>query len=145
MMHVPLSAAVLVWLAAVPGFAAAQPMANMGPPAPAAPHRIPGAAFAPANGATQEYQSAMKKMMAGMDVPYTGNADHDFVVHMMPHHQGAVDMCMTEEQYGIDPSLKSLCRRIIAAQQKEILLMQSWLDRNSSVPPAPIKPSIQWK
>jgi uncharacterized protein (DUF305 family) len=128
-------AAVLVWLAAAPEFAAAQPMNNMPGMAPA--HRIPGATFAPSNGAAQEDQTAMKKMMEGMDAPYTGNPDRDFVVHMLAHHQGAVDMCVIEDKYGSDPSLRSLCHQIILAQQKEIRFMQSWLARH---PAAPVKP-----
>jgi len=36
--------------------------------------------------------AAMQKMMQDMSVPYTGNADVDFRSHMIPHHQGAVEM-----------------------------------------------------
>jgi hypothetical protein len=57
----------------------------------------------------------------------TGNADHDFMVMMVPHHQMAIAMAKVELQYGKDPRVIALAKSIIAAQQKEIDEMQSWL------------------
>ncbi len=75
---------------------------------------------------TKAYRDAMAKMDQGMNVPYTGDADRDFVAGMIPHHQGAVDMAIVELQYGKDPALRKLARTIIAAQRKEIAFMQRW-------------------
>jgi uncharacterized protein (DUF305 family) len=72
------------------------------------------------------YRDAMTKMHAGMMIPYTGDADRDFVAGMIAHHQGAIDMAKVELQYGKDPQLRRLARNIIAAQQKEIAFMQAW-------------------
>ena len=58
---------------------------------------------------------------------YTGDTDHDFVVNMIPHHQGAVDMAEVELKYGSDPQLKKLAQDIVAAQRQEIAFMKSWL------------------
>ncbi len=85
---------------------------------------------ASSDGATQEYSDEMARMMAGMDKSYSGNADRDFVTHMLPHHQGAIDMAETELKYGHDPRLKQLAARIISAQQREIAMMQLWLDKH---------------
>ena len=79
--------------------------------------------------ATRDYKVGMAKMHAGMG-HYTGDADRDFVVNMLPHHQGAVDMAKTELQYGKDPALKKLATDIIAAQDKEIAFMQDWLKKH---------------
>ena len=85
------------------------------------------AAEAPSTGA---YRDAMKTMMEKMDTPFTGNADHDFVTGMLPHHQGAIDMAHVELQYGRDPALRNLAREIIASQSKEEAFMRGWLARH---------------
>ena len=68
----------------------------------------------------------MTKMDQGMNVPYTGDADRDFVAGMIPHHQGAVDMARVELKYGKDPALKKLARDIIASQDEQIAFMRKW-------------------
>ena len=88
-------------------------------------------AAAPANApSTAGYRAAMESMMQHMEAPYTGDADHDFVTGMLPHHQGAVDMAKVELQYGRDPALKKLARDIIASQTKEQAFMRAWLARH---------------
>ena len=72
------------------------------------------------------YRDAMMKMGQGMSITYSGDADKDFVMGMVPHHQGAIDMARIELQYGKDPQLRKLARDIVAAQRKEIAFMQSW-------------------
>jgi uncharacterized protein (DUF305 family) len=91
------------------------------------------AATPPAPGSSPSsaaYRAAMETMMKSMETPYTGNADHDFVTGMLPHHQGAVDMAKIELQYGRDPALKKLARDIIASQTKEQAFMRAWLARH---------------
>ncbi len=75
---------------------------------------------------SQAFKAANDRMMQGMDVKLTGNADQDFVASMLPHHQGAVDMAKVELQYGKDAELRRLAQNIIAAQDKEIAQMQAW-------------------
>ena len=75
---------------------------------------------------TKGYRDAMMKMDQGMSITYSGDADKDFVMGMVPHHQGASDMAKVELQYGKDPQLRKLARDIVAAQRKEIAFMQSW-------------------
>ena len=77
--------------------------------------------------AGKAYQAAMMKMMAmDKDMKMTGDADKDFVMMMLPHHQGAIDMAKVELEYGKDPMLKKMAGEIIAAQQKEIEAMKAW-------------------
>jgi uncharacterized protein (DUF305 family) len=81
---------------------------------------------------TSAFQAADHSMMTGMsDVQYTGNADRDFVAHMIPHHQGAVAMAKVELKYGKDEKLRALARQIIASQNKEITFMKQWLATHS--------------
>lgn len=79
--------------------------------------------------AKQEFTKAHHQMNKKMMIQYSGNVDIDFVRGMIPHHQGAVDMCLVELKYGQDQEIRQLCQNIIAAQQKEISFMNEWLDR----------------
>jgi uncharacterized protein (DUF305 family) len=95
------------------------------------PHMDMGA---PASGSTfmQDMDVAMKKMDHEMAAaPMNGNADHDFVTMMIPHHQGAIDMAKGELTYGKDPAMRRLAQEIIADQQSEIELMNLWLKKSA--------------
>ena len=80
--------------------------------------------------ADKAFAASMKTMMNGMNVKPTGKPDKDFVLMMIPHHQGAVDMAKVELQYGTDPELRQLATDIVAAQDKEIAQMKAWLAKN---------------
>ena len=73
---------------------------------------------------------AMATMMKNMIVPYSGNADVDFVKGMIPHHQGAIDMAKVALQYAKDPVLLKLANDIVTAQESEIGFMTEWLKKN---------------
>lgn len=93
-------------------------------------HSAHGAGNVPANASTKAYQASDEKMMKDMGVPYTGDADKDFVSHMIPHHQGAVAMAEVVLKYGKDPALRKMAKDIIKAQDKEIAFMKQWQTRN---------------
>jgi len=77
---------------------------------------------------TAEFRTADQSMMSGMsNIQYTGDADRDFVAHMIPHHEGAVEMAKAELKYGKDAKLRKLAKDVIAAQEKEIVFMKQWL------------------
>ena len=69
-------------------------------------HSAMTAADAPAS--TKAYEAAMGAMMKNMAVPYTGNADVDFMKSMIPHGQGAIDMAKVALQFGKDPEVLKL-------------------------------------
>ncbi|BAV65585.1 DUF305 domain-containing protein [Sphingobium cloacae] len=81
-----------------------------------------------------ENDAAMKKMMADMHVPPSGMVDRDFLVMMIPHHQGAIDMCAALLRYGSNAKLKILCNEIATKQEEEIHLMRRLL---ADMPAAP--------
>lgn len=80
--------------------------------------------------ATRAYMEANARMHADMAVPYTGNADVDFIAGMIPHHQGAVEMARIVLEHGSDLEVRKLAKGVIAAQEAEIAWMTDWLARN---------------
>lgn len=80
--------------------------------------------------ATPAYQAAMGTMMTDMMIPYSGNADVDFIRGMIPHHQGAVDNARIVLKYGTDPDVRKFAEGVIAAQEAEIKWMNDWLAKN---------------
>ena len=81
----------------------------------------PAEAFAPA------MHESMERMMQDMAVAMTGDPDKDFLLMMIPHHQGAVDMARLVLIHGRDPLVRRLAEEIIASQQTEIDAMRARL------------------
>jgi hypothetical protein len=80
------------------------------------------------------YRAALDRMHAPM-MQGIADADPDtaFVLGMIPHHQGAVDMAEIVLKFGKDPHNQHLASEIIAAQTREIGEMRDWL-RQRSIP-----------
>jgi len=107
----------LTGLVSLPAQAQQAPMPGMSAEKPAPSGEAPS---------TAAFKEAMEAMGKNMMIDYTGNADRDFVAAMVPHHQGAIGMAQVELKYGNDPELRTLARRIIADQSREIALMRRW-------------------
>lgn len=75
-----------------------------------------------------DMRSAMMKSMKDAEsMKMSGNADRDFASMMKVHHQGAIDMAQLELKNGKDAKMRSLAKRVIGAQQKEIKEIDRWL------------------
>ncbi len=119
-MNRPLLAAAILGALALP--LAAQTMDHSA-------HSGQGAA-ATDSAATKAYAEANARMHADMAVPFTGDADVDFIAGMIPHHQGAVDMARIVLEHGKDAEVRKLAEAIIASQEAEIAWMTDWLAKN---------------
>ena len=74
------------------------------------------------------YMTAMDVMSQSMGgMASTGDADADFLLMMIPHHQSAIDMAVVLLEHGDDPATRSLAEAIIAAQEAEIAEMTALL------------------
>jgi uncharacterized protein (DUF305 family) len=72
------------------------------------------------------FEAATNKMMQAMMVKPSGDADSDFAMMMISHHEGAIDMAKLELQYGKDLQLRAMAEKIIAAQEVEIAKLKKW-------------------
>ncbi|WP_375264242.1 DUF305 domain-containing protein [Palleronia sp.] len=73
----------------------------------------------------QSMMGMHEEMMAGLQHE---DPDVAFVLGMIPHHQGAIDMARIQLAAGADPENMELARHIIAEQQQEIDAMRDWLE-----------------
>lgn len=73
------------------------------------------------------YDAAMRMHEEMLRTPPSGNADTDFLIQMIPHHEGAVEMARLYLSSGDDPLVRRLAEEIIATQQAEIMAMKARL------------------
>ena len=65
----------------------------------------------------------MSHAMDSMDekmksMPMSGDVGYDFAMMMRIHHQGALDMAKSELDNGKNPEMRTMAKKIIAAQKK---------------------------
>ncbi|NJM51870.1 MAG: DUF305 domain-containing protein [Sphingomonadales bacterium] len=66
-------------------------------------------------------------MMMGVKHP---DADKAFVLGMLPHHQGALDMAKIQLKFGKDRKMRRLAFDILRTQHLEVIQMNRWLRDN---------------
>jgi uncharacterized protein (DUF305 family) len=86
-------------------------------------HRMPDGMMMSNSG---DMSSMMHDMNAAL-VGKTGDAfDKEFLIQMVVHHEGAVDMAKKVLEVSKRPELIKLANDIISAQTKEIQMMNTW-------------------
>jgi hypothetical protein len=88
-------------------------------------HAMMQQAHSPADSAMMQGMMSAHQSMQSMHL--TGDADHDFMVMMIPHDRMVVGIANAELQYGKDPKVLALAKNAVAAQQKDIDLLNGWL------------------
>ena len=83
--------------------------------------------------AIKGYRQANEAMHRNMDIPFSGDADVDFVRSMIPHHQGAIDMAKVALQHAKDEQVRKWATDVIREQEGEIAEMQSWLKKKGAL------------
>ena len=87
----------------------------------------------PAGGASnmpyaKDLAAVSEKMdAAGAAIKFTGDADRDFAMLMIPHHEGALDMAQVMLRYGKDPGLRATAENILKEQVAEIEKLKVFL------------------
>lgn len=72
-----------------------------------------------------DYTDIFNKMKKGMSfAPSTDNVSLDFVLHMIPHHEGAINMSKAIIKYGTNDDVKKIAQNIITSQEAEMSIMQ---------------------
>jgi Domain of unknown function (DUF305) len=70
---------------------------------------------------TETMHADMDKMMRDMHAnPPSGDPDIDFLLMMIPHHAGAIDMTRHVLRSGRDPLVREIAEKILAAQVSEV-------------------------
>ena len=86
-----------------------------------------------------------KSMMKGMKdmeaMKSSGNVDHDFAMMMKMHHQSALDMAEVELQQGKDAKMRSMAKKIIESQKKEIKEFDQWMAKQKQPMAEPMSKS----
>ena len=72
-------------------------------------------------------KQAMRKMMKGMGIEESGNIQKDFLVAMIAHHQGAIDVSKIVLECSKDEKVRQIAQNIINAQEVEITQMKSMI------------------
>lgn len=76
-------------------------------------------------GYNEEYTTIFNNMMKAMNAaPNTGNVNLDFVLEMIPHHEGGINMAKAIVKYGSNPEVKKIAENIITSQESQIPIMQ---------------------
>ncbi len=82
------------------------------------------------NGEHKELVETMTKMESKMNgMAMTGNANKDFLMMMIPHHESAITMGQYELSHGKNLALKTMAQKIINDQSTEVKQFEAMLEK----------------
>ncbi len=77
--------------------------------------------------ASQAMNGIIARMHGETTPPFSGNADVDFVMRMISHDQGVVDMAKVVLAFGKDETVKKIAEDVIRTNETNIAKMRTWL------------------
>lgn len=80
-------------------------------------------------------KTMVKSMNMMMDIPQhteSRSIDHQFADLMIPHHQSAIYMSEALINYGKDPKLIAMAKKMISDQSKEVDELKQWQQANQT-------------
>lgn len=96
----------------------------------AAPLAVAADDAAQSAGSKAIHDAMMKHMSAMQSMNMSGDADKDFSMMMIHHHQQAIDMARAELKHGKDAETRKKAQEIITQSEKDIaeLKKQHWTE-----------------
>ena len=76
------------------------------------------------------YQILDNMIVEMTDVELTDSLSHNFIVQMIPHHEGAISMSQNLLRFPICPELLPILRAIITSQREGVQKMRRLLQCN---------------
>lgn len=77
---------------------------------------------------TAVFRSASARMHDAMIRDFTGDPDVDFVMAMIPHYEGSIEMARIALKYGKDPQVRQLAEHIANDHRVELDAMLRWIE-----------------
>ena len=77
---------------------------------------------------TAAFRSASERIHDAIIREFTGDPDVDFVMAMIPHYEGSIDMARIALEYGKDPQVRQLAEHIVNDHQAELDAMLEWIE-----------------
>lgn len=74
------------------------------------------------------FRSASDRIHDAMVRDFTGDPDVDFVMAMIPHYEGSVEMARIALEYGKDPQIRQLAEHIANDHRVELDAMLQWIE-----------------
>lgn len=72
----------------------------------------------------------MKSMQSMQSMTMTGDTDKDFAAMMRMHHQCGVEMAQMQVANGKNAEMKTMAKKIIVSQKKEIAQFDNWIAKH---------------
>ncbi|MEO6747466.1 MAG: DUF305 domain-containing protein [Caldimonas sp.] len=89
-----------------------------------------GGAPMPGQGSEEMHKTMMSGMEKMQQMKPTGDTDKDFAMMMKMHHQQAIEMAKPEIEHGKSAELKTMARKIVKDQTKEIGQLDAWMKKH---------------
>lgn len=89
---------------------------------------VPPTAHARQPNATNALLAANARVHDAMSIDLTGDLDVDFVMSMIAHHRGSLELAQAALKYSKDPRIRDLATRTIEISESQLGVMLEWIE-----------------